>query len=201
MLEERLKQDVEAFYTIGPRNIHHYDNLCKAEDLIIKTFSSTFSPILLHEYEAEGKKFHNIIAEFGGYGSSNEVLIVGAHYDTEKSSSYSENATALAVLMELARYFSDQKTPRTLRIVAFTNEEKSFNHTREMGSLVYAKYCRSMNENVIGMITLETLSGLKDNIHGGQAREDNNPEMLDYDWLKEICVAIQATLSEVLWRH
>jgi Zn-dependent M28 family amino/carboxypeptidase len=44
-----------------------------------------------------------------------------------------------------------------LRFVAFTNEERPFLRTPNMGSRVYARRCRERNENVVAMMSLETM--------------------------------------------
>jgi len=61
--------------------------------------------------------------------------VIGAHYDTHKDSpGANDNGSAIAALLELAARASDQHPQRTLRFVAFTNEETPFTRTREMGS-------------------------------------------------------------------
>src|SRR5260370_11749237 len=65
--------------------------------------------------------------------------------------------SAVAALLELARHFVRQQTARTLRFVAFTNEESPFTRRKAMGSRVYAGECRRRRDNIIGMICLETI--------------------------------------------
>ena len=60
-------------------------------------------------------------------------------------------------MLALARAFRAHKPARTLRFAAFVNEEPPFFHTDEMGSLVYAKACRSRSEKVVAMLSLETM--------------------------------------------
>ncbi len=84
--------------------------------------------------------------------------IVGAHYDTHKDSpGANDNGSAIAALLQLARHFARHQTSRTLRLVAFTNEEKPFTRRKDMGSRVYARHCREKGENIIGMICLEII--------------------------------------------
>ena len=50
--------------------------------------------------------------------------VVGAHYDTHKDSpGANDNASAVAALLELSRALAHIRPERTLRFVAFTNEE------------------------------------------------------------------------------
>jgi Zn-dependent M28 family amino/carboxypeptidase len=46
---------------------------------------------------------------------------------------------------------------RTLRFVAFTNEESPFTRRKAMGSRVYAGECRHRRDNITAMICLETI--------------------------------------------
>jgi Zn-dependent M28 family amino/carboxypeptidase len=109
-------------------------------------------------YEARQKPFHNIIAERRGTEHPAEIIVVGAHYDSHKDSpGANDNGSAVAALFELARLALQRDQHRTVRFVAFTNEESPFTRTAHMGSHVYAKSCRENSENIIGMLCLETL--------------------------------------------
>jgi Zn-dependent M28 family amino/carboxypeptidase len=113
---------------------------------------------LLHSYKTDGKSFANISAELPGQEHQDEIVIIGAHYDTHKASpGANDNGSAVAALLELARHFVRQQTARTLRFVAFTNEESPFTRRKAMGSRVYAGECRRRRDNIIGMICLETI--------------------------------------------
>jgi hypothetical protein len=46
---------------------------------------------------------------------------------------------------------------RTLRFVAFTNEERPFTRTKHMGSRVHARNCRQRGDKIIAMLCLEML--------------------------------------------
>src|SRR6266481_3454463 len=82
-----------------------------------------YSP-LLHTYETQGKGFVNISAELPGREHKDEIVVIGAHYDTHKDSpGANDNGSAVAALLELARHFARRETARTLHFVAFTNEE------------------------------------------------------------------------------
>jgi Zn-dependent M28 family amino/carboxypeptidase len=116
----------------------------------------------------------NIIVERRGKARADEWLVVGAHYDTKVgmltprshgpprpwltgTPGANDNASGVAVLLALAREFAGRPQERSVRFVAFTNEEPPFFQTDEMGSSVHARGCRARGENVLGMISLETL--------------------------------------------
>jgi len=110
------------------------------------------------DFEAKGKSFANIIGEKLGAEAPGEIFIVGAHYDTHKNSpGANDNGSGVAVMLELARAASEWRPRRTIRFVAFTNEESPFTRTRHMGSYVCARACRERGDRIVGMLCLETL--------------------------------------------
>jgi hypothetical protein len=157
----QLRRDViHLAEAIGPRNIYHYENLNEALRFIAKSFIRAGLRPILQTYFVKGKKFANIEVEILGTSRSDEILVVGAHYDTHKASpGANDNASAIAALLELARYFgsSKERPSRTLRLVAFTNEEAPFTRRKSMGSRVYASDCRRRGDKIVGMICLETI--------------------------------------------
>ena len=68
-----------------------------------------------------------------------------------------DNGSGPAALLELARAFAGARPARTLRFVAFVNEEPPHFQTDAMGSLVYARGCRERGERVVAMLSLETI--------------------------------------------
>ena len=159
---QNLKHHVQRFYHIGPRNIGHYENLVEAQDYIACQLKN-FSAVKLQQFTAKGKTFCNIIGELRGAERPEEVIVVGAHFDTYKNSpGCNDNGSALAVLFELARYFKSIQFQRTLRLVCFTNSEKPFTRTPKMGSLVYARHCKRNNEKIVSMVCLEALGCRKE---------------------------------------
>jgi hypothetical protein len=159
-LEERLRGHVVRLSESRPgRNIIATDNLTPARNYIAKQFSDIgFNP-RYQSYDIEGDEYSNIIVDIPSPVKGAPVLIVGAHYDSvENSPGANDNASGVAALIEIGRYFSiHQPLHNHLRLIAFANEEPPFFHTDEMGSLVYAKTLSIRNETVLGMISLETI--------------------------------------------
>jgi Zn-dependent M28 family amino/carboxypeptidase len=58
--------------------------------------------------------------------------------------------------------FSKKRTQRTIRFVAFVNEEQPFFQTDNMGSYIYAQRSRERKENIAGMFSLETIGYYSD---------------------------------------
>ena len=100
----------------------------------------------------------NIDCEVRG---NDEIVVIGAHYDSVIGSpGADDNATGIAAIIALAKRFG--KTRRTLRFVAFANEEPPHFGTPAMGSLRYALRCRERSENVVAMLSLESIGYFSD---------------------------------------
>ena len=118
---------------------------------------------LEHDYRVERQPFGtagatvaNLEARRGPDAQS--YFVVGAHYDSAPSTpGANDNASGVAVLLELARILAASGTSTSTRFVAFVNEEPPWFQTEFMGSLVYAARAKSRGDNVTGMISLETM--------------------------------------------
>ncbi len=115
-----------------------------------------------------------------------QSVVIGAHYDhlglgwpdVRKENrgrvhpGADDNASGVALLLELARYFSSRPKPdRTLVFVAFTGEEAG-----KLGSKKYVSdYAPYPAKTSIGMINLDTIGRMEKNrllvLGGGSARE------------------------------
>jgi Zn-dependent M28 family amino/carboxypeptidase len=62
----------------------------------------------------------------------------------------------------MARLLAGKSHARTLRLVAFVNEEQPFSGSEEMGSRVYAQHSRQRGEQIKAMISLETIGHYSD---------------------------------------
>jgi len=143
---------------IGERNVWAHENLAAAAGWIEETLRSLGLEVRGQTFEAEGHRVRNLEVERRGAGRADEIVVVGAHYDSVLGSpGANDNASGVAALLELARRFGDQSSARTLRFVAFVNEEPPFFQTAEMGSLVYARRSRAASERVVAMLSLETI--------------------------------------------
>lgn len=156
---ERLREHVAMLASeIGERNLYRYENLQAAHRFIEHGWHELGYSVSRQVYEAKELQFANLEIEIRGTSKPEEIVIVGAHYDTHKKSpGANDNGSAIAALLELARSFSGKRLPRTLRFVAFTNEEHPFTRTAEMGSRVYAQRCHEREEEIRAMICLETI--------------------------------------------
>ena len=156
---QRLERHViRLALEIGPRNSYHHSALQAAAAFVEASLAEIGHVPIRQPYETRGQSFANISAEMTGADRREEIVVVGAHYDTDKDSpGADDNGSAVAALVELARHFAHRPTSRTLRFVAFTNEEAPFTRRKDMGSRVYARACRQRGDNITAMICLESL--------------------------------------------
>lgn len=111
-----------------------------------------------HSFDAGESEVRNLIVELPGRERRKEIIVVGAHYDTVPGSpGANDNATGVATLLALARAFTGEQQARTVRFVAFVNEEPPHFQTETMGSRVYARRCRSRGEEIVAMLCLESM--------------------------------------------
>jgi Zn-dependent M28 family amino/carboxypeptidase len=68
----------------------------------------------------------------------------------------------VGALLELSKHFSSHQPQRTLRFVAFVNEEMPFFRTGEMGSRVYVRAARARGDDIRAMLSLETIGYYSD---------------------------------------
>ncbi len=157
-LSELLRSHVYRLsHEIGDRNLFEYAKLDEAAAYIAGEFEEYGYRTELEEFPVSGKTARNIIARKVGAGKPDEVIIVGAHYDTCYNPGADDNASAVAGLLELARSFAGEETGRTIKFIAFVNEEPPFFKSEKMGSRVHARNARARGEKIEAALILEMI--------------------------------------------
>jgi Zn-dependent M28 family amino/carboxypeptidase len=148
---------------IGPRDVFVPDKLNAAADYIRTFWEKIGYQVSAQTFSVQNVECQNLAIEIPGRSNPEEIVLVGAHYDTVSwAPGANDNGSAVAALLELSRLFSTESPSRTLRFVAFTNEEPPFFKSSSMGSLVYAKACQKRKENIVSMVCLETIGYYRD---------------------------------------
>lgn len=147
---ENLKEHVKNIHF--DRNPYHgYPKLEQAAQYIEKEFLKTGLDVKEDHFEWEGKSYKNIVAEKRGITSPLRVLILGAHYDTVPGSpGADDNASAVALLLEVARNIQTVPLGSTVRLIAFSLEEYDYG-----GSAHYVEGLKKGGEEILGMISVE----------------------------------------------
>jgi Zn-dependent M28 family amino/carboxypeptidase len=149
---------------IGERNLWQPGALAAAGQYIDTTLSAAALPVTSQEFAVEGVTLRNIEADIRGANRADDIIIVGAHYDSVFGCpGANDNATGTAAALEIARWLAGRRPlARTVRIVAFVNEEPPFFQTPNMGSLVYARRARERGDQIVAMLSLETIGWYSD---------------------------------------
>ena len=108
----------------------------------------------------ERGQYRDVVAEIEGAseGAGGEIIVVGAHYDTvPETPGADDNASGVAVMLELARLLKSEPLTHGLRLVAFANEEPPHFLTQDMGSLYHARRAVQRGDRIRLMISLEML--------------------------------------------
>jgi Zn-dependent M28 family amino/carboxypeptidase len=154
-----LRRDVEMLAgRIGERNLEHPEALAAAARFLRESVEAAGYPVTRDTYAVGGRPSENVAAERPGRDRPGEIVIVGAHYDSVIGSpGANDNATGAAAMLALARAFASRAPSRTVRFVGFANEEPPRFQTEAMGSWVYARRRRAAGEEIVAMLSLETL--------------------------------------------
>ena len=175
-LSERLKAHVRVMATeIGPRNTidDGGEGLRRARDYLEGVWTRQGFAVNRHSFAVESEQMvSNLEVQIEGLGIAQEVFVIGAHYDTHiQSPGAADNASGVAIILELSRILRQQPMARTVRFVAFVNEEMPYSRSIDMGSLVYAHRARSRQENIVQMWSVETIANFSD--EAGSQRHAN----------------------------
>lgn len=134
--------------------------LRRAEDYLVEQFRLLDLEVSTHPFKAFGGTYHNIVGtRFAAPSAQHaaEPLIIAAHYDTVMGSpGADDNASALAVMLEVARRIREVPLSRTVRFIAFCLEEEDL-----LGSLAYVSSLRDANHQIAGAIVLECVGYAK----------------------------------------
>jgi len=163
-LAGRLRRHVERLAgEIGERHVLRPAALHAAERYIGEALRALGHDVARLNYEAQGVDSANLEVTIAGGDRAGEIVLAGAHYDTVPGSpGADDNASGVAAIVELARLLRGSKPARTIRLVAFVNEEPPFFFWGEMGSKVYARAARRRGDDIRVMLSLEMLGCYSD---------------------------------------
>ncbi|MEM7309666.1 MAG: M20/M25/M40 family metallo-hydrolase [Planctomycetota bacterium] len=159
-LWEELRADVQAFSReVGPRSAAgSLPKLLDAERWLLARLRAEGMEPERDEVLVNGVMTANVLVTFPGTESPDEILLLGAHYDTvPRSPGANDNASGVALLFALARRLRDDPAPRTVRLAFFVNEEPPFTGGILMGSRVYAERCAARGDDIVLMVSVDSV--------------------------------------------
>jgi hypothetical protein len=110
-------------------------------------------------YQADNKKWENVIATYKGKQNPDNVYIICAHYDSISKTQPSlapgadDNATGVAVLLEGARLLTGMSSKNTIQFIFYSNEEQG-----HKGSKAFVEKLRANGmKKIKGVINVDTV--------------------------------------------
>lgn len=156
-LEDSLRSHVQVLTVdIGVRTPFQGNALSQAARYIREVFEAAQFEVTEQAYDYNGQRVANLIAAPSGTSEAAPYYVVGAHYDTVPSTpGADDNASSVAVMLELARRLSEKSVSVPVRFVAFTLEEPPAFMTRHQGSRVFVRECNRMGDRISAAVILE----------------------------------------------
>lgn len=169
-LSHELKRDLSILAgDIGERNLFLPGTLEKAAEWIEEDMRSAGFAPTRQVFTVNSDEVCNIACEVRGSATPEEIVIVGAHYDSVAGCpGANDNGTGVVATMALARRWaaearSGSPPRRSIRFLFFVNEEPPwFQNPAQMGSCIYAASCKARDERIIAMLSLETIGYYSD---------------------------------------
>jgi hypothetical protein len=163
-LEAELARDVAHLARdVGERNLAQPGGLDRAARFVEDELRRAGYAPARQEFEAAGHACANVEAELRGSSRPHEIVVVGAHYDSALGCpAADDNGSGAAAVLALARAFGGAPEERTIRFVEFANEEPPSFQRADMGSLHYARRARERGEQIVAMLSLETIGYYSD---------------------------------------
>lgn len=138
---------------LGERSVYQPKTLKAAEDYVFRQFTQMGYSPKRQSFMYLDMEVSNIIA---GDENPDGYFILGAHYDTVAGTpGADDNASAVAVLLEVARLSQGLTLPKPWAFIGFTTEEPPAHGGPYMGSRVYAKTAKQLGRRILGMVCLE----------------------------------------------
>jgi Zn-dependent M28 family amino/carboxypeptidase len=161
-LRSRLQGHVHHLsVSIGERSAGQSIKLAETADYIRQQLQSSGYIPTVRTFGDE--QFVNIEVDLYGREKRDEIIVIGAHYDTTwMTPGADDNASGIAALLEIAAAMKGKRYTRTIRFIAFGNEEVPNYRRAEMGSMISAKRSFTRSEQIVGMMALEMLGYYSD---------------------------------------
>lgn len=162
--EDGLRETVRILCAdFFPRSYRHVETLDRAAAWIDGRFGTGRIVVEQQAYTLREGTFRNVVATLQGSDPRAGAIVVGAHYDAYgELPGADDNASGVAVLLELARLVAKETPKRTWIFVAFSTEEPPFFGTEDMGSARFADELGRRGTKVDLMIALDLVGYYSD---------------------------------------
>jgi len=161
---------------------------CQSAASYIKTQFESFAidSVYFHHWSDTYKD--NVIATLPGVGDTQEIVIIGGHYDsvTENPDSCpgaDDNASGIAGVLECARVLANKQFGATIKFIAFCAEEQGL-----LGSAAYAQEALASGDDIIAMINMDMIGYLAP----GDVADLDIVDNQDSRWLRDLVMSVGA---------
>lgn len=166
--EARLERTVRELE--GPRHPKTApEALQRAESLVAESLNEAGLAVERQPFVLRGEGYNNVVGTLPGTDPTLPWLLVGAHFDSVSTTpGADDNASGVAVLLEVARHSVHLDTRRTVQFVGFNLEEPQDKvGTYRVGSARFAERARRERRRYEGALVLEMV-GYTDLTEGSQ---------------------------------
>jgi len=162
--EDLLRSSVRTLCSdLAPRDYLSPSNLDRAADWIARRFRAAGLSVSEHAFPFGKYTYRNVLATREGADPRRGLVIIGAHYDTcGPHPGADDNASGVAVLLELVRTLPPERPACTQVFAAFVNEEPPFFGGDDMGSAHYARALQRDHARVELMVALDLVGYFSD---------------------------------------
>ncbi|MHC4091004.1 MAG: M28 family metallopeptidase, partial [Planctomycetota bacterium] len=122
-----------------------------AQDNIVFLFESYGLSVALEPFTYSSSTYYNVVATKLGTVFPNQEYVVGAHYDSVDNPGADDDASGVALILEVARVVSQYDSEYTIRFVAFDREEQGL-----YGSNAYVD--DHIGDDILGMIQADMVA-------------------------------------------
>ncbi len=147
---------IAALEAMGSRSTH--EKQWDAARWIAARFSELGLAVTVPTYPYQGRSWPNVVATLEGRERRAEVILAIAHLDSTAGDSASaapgadDDASGVAVLLEIAGQLRGKALGRTVELVVFSNEEKD-----AAGSRAFARAARASGVDIAAVVNLDVV--------------------------------------------
>ncbi|MDP9067349.1 MAG: M20/M25/M40 family metallo-hydrolase [Actinomycetota bacterium] len=157
----------------------------RASRYIAEQFRLLGYNVSIQKFEVDDGTSRNVVASWPG--SRRYGFVMGGHMDTvPRSPGANDNASGVAVLLELARIVAGKDPSRSVRFVAFGSEEYGSNGAHHVGSQVYVNRLGDEGRRRLGgMISVDMVADGRPLLVGNSGIADDVVARTVYRRLRE----------------
>ncbi len=133
-------------------------NEYRASRYIARKFKNLGYYVYVQRYPVDGRRSRNVVARWPGV--IDHPFVVGAHMDTVPGSpGANDNASGIAIVIELARLLRDRPNARLFKFVAFGSEEYGTDGRHHVGSQTFVRRLGRRGRNRSpGMVSVDMVA-------------------------------------------